>query len=458
MASHAAGAELTYEHLGGNTYRFKYVLYRDCDGIPVQASYPITVTNSCGLANPIIVVTQDSFAELPHGCPFHATRCTDFNSPLMGIQAYYYHEDVILPGPCANWVFGYAECCRTGALTNLITPSSWNLYGEATLNNQSGNVNNSARFSELPEIFLCPNTIQYYFNTAWDPDGDSLLFELTCPLTSAGTPTQPAPGFTCTQPVSYSLPGDSTVCNPANGEVVFHADAPQISAVMMLIKEYRGNTMIGSVMRDMNLIFENCGSGNLPTASGMNGNPVFTAHICVDSLFSFFIETHSGTTQPTFLTWDNGIPGASFTNSGTFRDTGYFSWHPGVQDTGSVPHEFTVTVFDGYCFSNSYVFQIYVDSCYATSDVGQIATTIDFFQANYFESQIRFSFLLSTAEKSLITLMDYTGQVLSVIDFQQEKKLSGFIDCAGFSKGVYLLTLETGSGIRRTIRVVIMDQ
>ena len=49
-ATHMAGADLTYQSLGGGQYLVTYTFYRDCNGIPAQTSLPLDVfSTSCGL-------------------------------------------------------------------------------------------------------------------------------------------------------------------------------------------------------------------------------------------------------------------------------------------------------------------------------------------------------------------------------------------------------------------------
>ena len=48
-ASHAMGADLTYECLGGNTYKVRLSFYRDCIGILAPANIYVNIRSvSCG--------------------------------------------------------------------------------------------------------------------------------------------------------------------------------------------------------------------------------------------------------------------------------------------------------------------------------------------------------------------------------------------------------------------------
>lgn len=49
-ATHMAGADLTYQHIGNGMYVITYTFYRDCIGVDAQLSIPIQISApSCNL-------------------------------------------------------------------------------------------------------------------------------------------------------------------------------------------------------------------------------------------------------------------------------------------------------------------------------------------------------------------------------------------------------------------------
>ena len=52
-ATHAAGGELIYELIPGQTNQYKFIFkfYRDCNGSPAPNSFTMCYNNSCGAAN-----------------------------------------------------------------------------------------------------------------------------------------------------------------------------------------------------------------------------------------------------------------------------------------------------------------------------------------------------------------------------------------------------------------------
>ena len=76
-ASHAMGADLTYECMGGNTYKIRVSFYRDCIGIAAPANVFVNIRSiSCGqnlgiTCNPIPGTGQ----EVTPLCPSAVSSC-----------------------------------------------------------------------------------------------------------------------------------------------------------------------------------------------------------------------------------------------------------------------------------------------------------------------------------------------------------------------------------------------
>ncbi len=374
-ASHAVGADLTYVCLGGNSYRFFFTLYRDCQGIAVSPTYAISGTSTCG-GSASVTVSLDSTNELPHTCSSVVTKCVNAASPYMGIQANYYHGDVTLPSVCNFWTFGLASAiCNRNAAINDLTPngSTYCLYVKATLNNAAVQCFDSPTFTNAPVAFLCAGQIQYFNHGAYDPDGDSLAFTMYTPHSDASNDVQYIAGLSGTQPVSYNAP-DSTRFNTSTGDIRIVANNPQITVVAVRADKYRNGVLLGSVERDIQIIVEAC-TDNPPTLSGINGSINFVYTTCANAPFCFTIKSADiDAADNTFITWNGGIPNGSFVTTSTHRDTAHFCWTPTDADTLSNPHIFTATVMDDACptfQSNIYSYTVNVRGVVANAGLDQ---------------------------------------------------------------------------------------
>jgi len=366
-ASHGVGAELRYEHLSGNDYRFHFTLYRDCSGISGSPSYTIHGTSLSG-GNISFTVDSDSIVNVSQMCAGVLDKCFNAASPYMGVEAWYYHGDVTVPNDSSIWTFGVSPICnRNAAITNLFpNASTYCLYVETKLNNDSGLHNSSPIFGALP-LFHLYNDVQYLHLYAQDPDGDSLVFEIYPPHSDDVTDVQYIAGLSFSQPVTYAIHADSTRIDAATGDIRFEADQPQITVVAVRVNEFRNGIFVGSEERDIEVIFDNT-TNHAPTASGINGNIFnFTTHICADSLFTFHINTTDSDGDSIRMSWQNSIPGSTINLSGVNNQIANFNWQPLSSDISTAPHIFTLYVTDSVCpyvYFNSYQYRIYVDSCF----------------------------------------------------------------------------------------------
>ena len=456
QASHVAGAELRYEHLSGNRYRFHLLLYRDCAGININYQYTITGIPNCGGGITNILVNADSSNTIGQICAGYTDQCILPTSQYMGFEVYYYHGDTILPSQCDDWSFSFYICNRNSAITNVVDPDSNCMYIETELNNLDVPDNNSPILTALPIFNLC-NQVQYLHLFAQDPDGDSLAFEMYTPHSDGYYDLQYINGLSAYQPVTYALPQDSTRFNPLTGDIRFVADGAQITVVGVRVKEYRNGIFIGSEERDIEVLFGNC-SSHPPIATGINNTLNFSAHVCADSLFSFFINTFDADTDSIRISWQNAIPGSTIILTGANNQTVNFAWHPMQGDISNSPYTFTLSVTDSICpyvYSNSYQYNIFVDSCFAVSVIDKPEQAVSF-NATYSASDEKIIYSLESVEviNGSLSLLDLQGRILWTEKINATKFIIGKIPASNLSMGIYLLRMSSGNGGVKTIKVV----
>ncbi len=366
-ASHAMGADLTYECLGGNQYRLTYSFYRDCSGISAPASVNVNYSSSCfggGSAN--LTPIPGSPHQISATCPTALTTCN--GGTYTGIEEWIYTGIVNLPGPCADWTFSYAECCRNAAITTVGNASSNDLYVYSLLNSVAAPCNNSPTFSNNPVPFACVGQRFCFNHGASDADGDSIAYQLITPLDAAGVPITYDPPYSNTQPVLSSPP---VIFNSVSGDICMVPQQADVTVFAVLVSEYRNGVLIGQVERDIQLTVNAC-SNFLPALTGMNGTPFFTKTICANVPFSFWVASiDADVANTTTVTWDFGIPGATFTTTATHRDSAVFNWTPTTADISTSPYCFTATVTDDNCpYLGVQVFSFCFTVCGVTADAG----------------------------------------------------------------------------------------
>ncbi|MFN7015353.1 MAG: WbqC family protein, partial [Bacteroidia bacterium] len=228
--------------------------------------------------------------------------------------------------------------------------------------------NSSPYFTERPTPYLCRNQLASINQGAVDPDGDSLVFRLCAPLTDAyvGVPFNPPLNFNNPFPAAFGA-----VFDPVTGTMTLTPTLNNWKGVFTVcVDEYRNGVLIGTISRDMQITVIDCnalaaavgfGPQTPPLSTGMNGTGVFTDTVCVGSQIAFTVPAIDNDTDKVLISWNNGIPGATFNTSGFFlyNNVAYFSWTPTTPGT----YQFLVNVTDDHCplsASNQFVYTIFV--------------------------------------------------------------------------------------------------
>jgi gliding motility-associated-like protein len=354
FATHAAGADLSYEHLGNNTYRFQWTFYRACEtgsaGAPSAVNMQI-YSPSCNI-NTTISISQDanSRTDITPLCSSAQSKCN--GGTYAGYEKYTYTRTYALPQQCSDYEFYVCYYARNNGIQTIVSPGSKALCVSAGLNNVIVQNNNSSKFTNDPIGFICTNQNFCFNHGAIDADGDLLTYELVDPLAlssgNSGTivPVTYQNGFSKNNPLT-----GTTTFNNANGDLCFNATSQQISIVAVKVKEYRNGQLIGYTTRDIQLYTLNC-SNNIPQLSGLDGvigSSVSSMTVCAGQNVNFNINSTDGNGDNLTMTWNTGVPNASFTTSGSPFPTGNFNWTPTQADAGAGGHCFTVTVKDNHC-------------------------------------------------------------------------------------------------------------
>ena len=99
QASHAMGADLTYECIGPNQYLLTYSFYRDCDGITPSGSYTLNYSSaSCSRTGTISLTLLAGYpVEVSPLCQSQIINSTCNGGTQPGIQQWIYSGVVTLP-------------------------------------------------------------------------------------------------------------------------------------------------------------------------------------------------------------------------------------------------------------------------------------------------------------------------------------------------------------------------
>ncbi|GAB4248300.1 MAG: hypothetical protein Kow0079_00390 [Vicingaceae bacterium] len=264
-ATHIVGGSLTYEHIGGSTYRVTLKLYRDCSPSSVffPGSVRIEVRQPNGASfspdkDIIIPLTTTQILNPPiDTCAYNPGVCVE--------EAIYTKVVNNLPPNNGGYHLFYTFCCRNASLVNVQSPLS---TGEGFYtfipDNNIYLTNSSPQWKNVTPVFICQGQPLNFDHGATDKDGDSLVYSFYNPFND-NNPTFPGNVATFT-PITYTagynandpLGGSSLSVNPQTG--VISGIPPNLGQYVVGVRcdEYRNGVLINTIYRDFQFNVLNC--------------------------------------------------------------------------------------------------------------------------------------------------------------------------------------------------------
>ena len=355
FATHYMGGEITYECLGSDSYRVTLNVYRDCAGSPMAASQRIDISSaSCGISNQATLQLLSS-SEVSPLCPSSISNSTCSGGTLPGAEQYVYQGEITLSTQCEDWILSRSFANRNDAITNLFDGGNQTMYIEAQINNSDPSYcNNSPVFTNLPVPFICEENLFNYNHGAVDSDGDELQFELINPLGEGGVALQYNTGHTVLEPI-----GSSTAMNfnLSNGSMIFNPSPNQVAVITVRVNEYRNGDLIGSIMRDVQIVTLSCtndppqlssnGFANVTGATVLSKNEL---ELCPGQDMEFdltFSDVDALDELSLSTSIETVLDGATVTTTGTNPLSVHVEWTPQGGNTGL--KSFTTEIKDDAC-------------------------------------------------------------------------------------------------------------
>ena len=375
-STHLMGGNLIYEYLGDTdtdgdyNYKIIFKTYINCNSQFWGGAFPeanLTIGIYEGVAVPtaplplITTITMpltDSIKielNLPDTCAVGDSVC---------IYEVVYEFEVDLPLTFSGYHLYYSRCCRNWDIINVFDPGTQGMIFHAYI--PPSLVNNSAPvFSDLPVPFLCVGDTQSIINTAFDVDGDQLIFSFVHPYNDLATNPDPLPfplplvtyntGYDKNTPFG---PGGYAYINGATGYSEYVSPNTGKYVVAVEIREFRNSQLIGITRRDMQLQIINCPFNPAPGLSNINGSgqtqfaidegdslcfPIIFTDQFGDSLIMEIVSPIFDTalTNPA-ATIQNPVAGDSVVQSD-------FCWNTACGQGQGIPYLFTVSVRDNGC-------------------------------------------------------------------------------------------------------------
>lgn len=262
-ATHVVGGSLTYEHLGGATYRITLKMYRDC--APGNAAFPNIRIEVRDVNGNSFTPDKDIAINFPGASAVQPYIDTCAANPGICLEEAIYTAVVNnLPPIAGGYHLFYQYCCRNSTLDNVVNPlntgETWYAY---IPNNAALITNSSPVWTNPPPVFVCQGNPMNYDHGATDADGDSLVYSYYTPY-SDQAPTFPS-GVATFPPITWQAGfGPNNACGGPNltmsSTTGFITGAPPMQGQFVCgvrCEEYRNGIKIGEILRDfqLNVVF-----------------------------------------------------------------------------------------------------------------------------------------------------------------------------------------------------------
>lgn len=245
LATHNRAGEITYEQIGDLTIRATITTY--------------TRTSS-------FAADRDSLELFwGDGTSTFVTRSNGKGQELPNdIKVNYYIAEHTYPTR-SKYKMSVTDPNRIAGILNIDFPNSVNIqfYIETTLtlvDSRFQGRNSSAILLQPPIDFACVDQVFTHNPNAYDPDGDSLAYELIAPFEEDGVVV---PNYNLPDKLSPG-PNNKISLDPVTGDFVWNS--PKVQGefnITILIKEYRENILINQIIRDMQILVRSCRNENV---------------------------------------------------------------------------------------------------------------------------------------------------------------------------------------------------
>ncbi|MVN79139.1 hypothetical protein GO988_22645 [Hymenobacter sp. HMF4947] len=262
-ASHVVGQELTYTPIASTTpgvprYRVKVILYRDINGVDQFEILLTCAPNGCATTGAFTrtVLRNQATSLYSLGCP---------TAPAYAYNVYTFETDVDLPR--GQWTLSVNSENRAANIRNLVNSVNTSAYVSAFLDNSLVAQNSSPKFLSTLLPYLCGSQAQRYSFSAFDVEGDSLVYSFVYPQQGI------QPANQCGAPIPGALLSPHFQLNAATGALVAQAGSVQQGRYAMAarVSEYRQVNgrwqQVGYVTRDITYL----------AFDAANANPHFTS-------------------------------------------------------------------------------------------------------------------------------------------------------------------------------------
>lgn len=339
-ATHIVGGQLTYKHLGGNSYQVKLTLRRDCYLGSPEAEFDNPASIGVFTAAGDLAKWLPGLKEGQLFLPFMASDTLNeyiksdcgFEGTQVCVHETTYQGVVNLPKRLGGYILAYQRCCRNGSINNIIDPlETGSTYWVAISDKAYDFKNSSPEFHNWPDVYICADKPLVFDHSANDTDGDSLVYRLCVPNSGASRnfPKPQPPNYPPFPLVDFAPPyslndvmgGIPLTIDPKTGLMTATPNLVGQFLVGVCVEEYRNGELIGIVRRDFQFNVRVCSQPPLALFTTSESNcDGLTVKFFNNSLASnSFIWDFNYPDQDTLFRSTEANPIFTFPKSGVYK-------------------------------------------------------------------------------------------------------------------------------------------
>jgi gliding motility-associated-like protein len=274
-ATHIAGAEINYEYLTGNKYKFKLKVYRDCKECKFNNVGGGDNTSSCNEVPNLLIkgayissyasntfgnieITRTSITDITNTCYTGISKCKPSSNAQYGFELHEFEgvfdfSDLISQGYCQ---FDVSIGMSSRNININTQRSEQNFYNYAYINLCEGISNQSTEFNSWPQFIRPVNQVNNEALGVLNRDNDSLVFSLKPALVTRNISVSYATNKNFNYPFDFYCTGvypcsakinqniaEGFYCSPSTGDVIFTPTiANQGGVVVVECEEWKKNS------------------------------------------------------------------------------------------------------------------------------------------------------------------------------------------------------------------------
>ncbi|MBI1185601.1 T9SS type A sorting domain-containing protein, partial [bacterium] len=366
-ASHLLGAETEWKYLGNDSFMIIVNAYRDCNGTSLSNT-PIKITSSCGTKT--LKTSMIKIGDVTPVCPGIVTRCSNPTSKFpYGYEQYqlyaYFDASVYRKNGCCKVTIDWEQCCRSSSITTGGANQNFVLNADFSICDPI-----SSPTWNKPAVGIGCLGQEMKINNGVDNTNscDSLVYTCASPKGLTWSIN-----YSACEPVSFlgfpkahlALPRGYHI-DSITGLTQFKCMKTEVTIIPIKVELYNKGAYVGYMMRDMQLIVQQCASNSPPVLTGINlSDPRdpdnFRMTTCADKKMCIKMTASDNDRKDTVrINHYSNIKGLHVkTDSSQSIDVVNICWTPDSNDVSTFPHSLSLFAHDNNCPTPGTSSQIY---------------------------------------------------------------------------------------------------